>query len=196
MWLYINPSFAEHSCGNSHQTEMGPDAAAQECITLLRGLVGLIAFLVTSVLQAAHMQDSHDILTSSYGLDSKGHGREHVLAQRGREVGSALASGERAQGVRSFREAGFTKSSAMSMPGQPSHGLLVDTRGQGAGIPSSHSGLLWSHSWNLGQCKDLIRQPLDVRFDFRGIWSSRQKMAITYCILAIKLLSIFCLPVN
>ena len=72
--------------------------------TLLWGLVGLIAFLVPSVLQAAHKQVSYDILTSSYVLDSKVHRREHTLAQRGREVGPALASGEGAQGVRGFRE--------------------------------------------------------------------------------------------
>jgi len=89
--LYINPSFAEHSCGNSHQTEMGPGAAAQEYTTLLQGLVGLIAFLVTSVLQAARMQDSCDILPSSYGLDSKVHGREHIPARRAREMGPTLA---------------------------------------------------------------------------------------------------------
>lgn len=153
---YINPSFAELSCGSRHQTEMGPDAAAQEYVMSLWGLVGLTAFLVPSVLQAAHMQDSCDILTS-YGLDSKVHRREHVLAQRGREVGPSLASGERAQGISSFREtylggrfhqelwglpanvtACWTSrehcipaSPASTLPGQLSHGLLVGTHGQG-----------------------------------------------------------------
>lgn len=52
----------------------------------------------------AHMQDSYNILTSSYGSDSKVHRREHVLAQRGREVGPDLESGAWGQAVCSFRE--------------------------------------------------------------------------------------------
>lgn len=50
------------------------------------------------------MQDSYDVLTSSYGLDSKVHRREHELARRGREVGPALESGAWGQGISSFRE--------------------------------------------------------------------------------------------
>lgn len=114
---YINPSFAELSCGSSHQTEMGPDAAAQEYIMPLWGLAGLTAFLVPSVLQAAHMQDSYDILTS-YGLDSK-------VTREGAHTGSERQGGGAQLCIRRVcsryqqlsgdvpGEAGFTKSSGV-----------------------------------------------------------------------------------
>lgn len=125
-------------------------------VTLSRGLAGLIAILLPSLLQAAHMQDSHKVLAPSHGLDSKAHGREHVLAPGGREVGSACAFGKGDPGVSSFREThlggrfyqelwglaanvtvGAAESTAAqrspesTLPGQPSAGRLVGTCGQG-----------------------------------------------------------------
>lgn len=58
-------------------------------------------------------------------------------------------------------------------------------------IPSCHSGLLWTLSWILWQCKNLVRQPLEIGFDFSGLWSSSQKTLNSYCILEIKLAT-FC----
>lgn len=59
-------------------------------------------------------------------------------------------------------------------------------------IPSCQSGFPWSHSWNLWPYKDLVRQPLGIRFDFRDIWGSSQKTVFSYCILEMKLVT-FCI---
>lgn len=120
----------------------------------------------------------------------------------------ALASGDGAQGVQGFREAHLgdrfhqevckcdclLESQEHCIPVQPCLHCLGAMgcwcAHEDRSIPSCHSGLLWTLSWNLWQCKDLVRQLLEIRFDFSGIWSSSQKTS-SYCILEMKLVT-FC----
>lgn len=125
-------------------------------VTLSWGIAGLIAILGPTLLQAAHMQDLHYVLAPSCGLDSKLHGRMHMLAPGGRKVGSACAFREGCPGVGIFREAHLggrfyqelwglaanvtvgaaecttgQHSPESTLPGQPSTGVLVGTCGRG-----------------------------------------------------------------
>lgn len=134
-------------------------------------------------------------------LGLKGAQEEVHTGSGGMEVGRALASGEGAQRVHCLGkhtlEAGFTNSSwdlASNMtaywtswehciPVQPCLHSAWTAMAHwwthvDKGIPYCHSGLLWSHLWNLGQCKALLRQPLGLISGEYGVVARRQQFPI------------------